>query len=169
MQRALPEILDARPGLRAIATSATDLAAACREGRFHAPLYYRLAGALLDLPPLRRRRDLGWLVDRLLSRRAPDRVRLSPAARADLLGRRWPGNLRELERVLDVALALCEGAVIDAPDLPAEPGGQRDEEESLEAVLEACGWNMAAAARRLGVNRSTVLRRVRKAGLAVPD
>ncbi len=168
-QAALPEILDARPGLRVIATSSIDLAAACREGRFHAPLYFRLAGAVLDLPPLRRRRDLGWLLDRLMSRRAPDRVRLSPAARAELLGRRWPGNLRELERVLDVALALCEGAVIDAPDLPAEAGGERQEEESLETVLEACGWNMAAAARRLGVNRSTVLRRLRKAGLARPE
>ena len=49
------------------------------------------------------------LIDRLLRRRAPDDMRLSPSARAVLLGRPWPGNLRELEHVLDVAVALCEG------------------------------------------------------------
>ncbi|WP_323718522.1 sigma-54-dependent Fis family transcriptional regulator [Paracoccus aminovorans] len=135
------------------------------------PLFHRLAGAVLDLPPLRQRQDIGWLLDRILRRRTPEDMRLSPSARAALLGRRWPGNLRELEQVLDVAIALCEGRVIDLPDLPppvdraAEPLGPG---ETLEQVMEACGWNMARAARRLGVNRSTVLRRLRNAGLQPP-
>ena len=98
-------------------------------------------------------------------------MRLSPSARAALLGRHWPGNLRELEQVLDVAIALCEGRVIDQTDLP-EPvdATRRDSEadEPLEQVMEACGWNMSCAARRLGVNRSTVLRRLRRAGLQPP-
>lgn len=167
----LPAILEAHPDLRMIATSCVNLGLASQSGVFPRHLFHRLAGAVLNLPPLRKRQDLGWLVDRLLRRRAPDGVRLSPSARVELVGRRWPGNLRELEQVLDVAVALCEGTVIDLPDLPPPAEAETDDaigDESLEAVLEACGWNMAQAARRLGVNRSTVLRRIRKAGLRPP-
>lgn len=170
-QALLTALLDERPGLRPVTTSCVDLGQAVREGGFHKPLFYRLSGATLGLPPLRKRQDLGWLVDRLLRRRAPDDLRLSPAARADLTGRAWPGNLHELERVLDVAVALCDGRVIDLPDLPppAETGTETSGKESLEDVLEACGWNMAQAARRLGVNRSTVMRRMRRAGIVPPS
>jgi len=164
----LTAVLDGGPCLRPIVTTCADPAALALPG----PLFHRLAGATLRLPSLRQRRDLGWLLDRVLHRRAPEDMRLSPSARAALLGRSWPGNLRELEQVLDVAIALCDGRVIDLPDLPApvdslpEPP---DAEEQLEQVMEACGWNMARAARRLGVNRSTVLRRLRKAGLQPPS
>ena len=70
-----------------------------------------------------------------------------------------------------MAVALCDGRVIDLPDLPppAEMGTETSDEDSLEDVLEACGWNMAQAARRLGVNRSTVMRRMRRAGVAPPS
>ncbi|WP_102224213.1 sigma-54-dependent Fis family transcriptional regulator [Acidimangrovimonas sediminis] len=166
---ALSALLDRRPELRAIATTCLPPAGL----GLPRPLFHRLSGAVLSLPPLRRRHDLGWLIDRLLRRRAPDPLRLSPSARADLMGRPWPGNIRELAQVLDVAVALVEGRVIDLPDLPA-PVGARDEadpatEEALEEVMEACDWNMARAARRLGVNRSTVLRRLRRAGLTPPQ
>jgi len=66
-----------------------------------------------------------------------------------------------------VACAMAEGTVIDLPDLPPPPRPS-EAEPDLEAVLDACNWNMARAARRLGVNRSTVLRRVRKEGLRAP-
>ena len=125
-------------------------------------------GATLELPPLRARQDLGWLIDRLLRRRSGGEMRLTPSARAELMARDWPGNLRELGNVLDVACALAESSVIDKPDLPAAPRAQRHDED-LEAVLDACNWNMARAARRLGVNRSTVLRRIRKEGLRAPE
>lgn len=119
---------------------------------------------------MRKRQDLGWLIDRLLRRRAADELRLSPSARADLTGRDWPGNLHELERSLDVAVALCDGDVIDLPDLPlpAGNGTSVETEETLEDVLEACKWNMSQAARRLGVNRSTILRRMRREGITPP-
>jgi transcriptional regulator of acetoin/glycerol metabolism len=137
-----------------------------------ADLYHRLSGAVLCLPPVRHRSDMDWLIDRLLRRRCTDDLRLSPAARAELKSRVWAGNIRELALTLDVAVALCEGRVIDVPDLPLpeqQQTGQENSEYDLEALLDACGWNMAQAARRLGVNRSTVLRRVRKAGLTPPD
>ena len=120
------------------------------------------------VPPLRERQDLGWLIDRLLRRRRGGEMRLTPSARAELIARDWPGNLRELGNVLDVACALAETTVIDSPDLPAAPK-TRAPEQDLEAVLDACNWNMARAARRLGVNRSTILRRIRKDGLRPPD
>lgn len=163
-QAALLDLLDRRTDLRPIAStrkSASALAGAIRDDLFH-----RLAGASFALPPLRIRADFGWLLDRLM--RARPGFTLSPAARAELQARDWPGNIREVERVLDVAAALAETSVIDLPDLPP-PSIRPDEdgapEEKLEAVLAAAGWNMAQAARRLGVNRSTILRRVRKAGL----
>ncbi|WP_273499744.1 sigma-54-dependent Fis family transcriptional regulator [Paracoccus sphaerophysae] len=164
---ALAVLLDICGWLRPISTTCVAPAAL----GLSRPLFHRLAGATLNLPPLRQRQDLGWLLDRLLRRRAPDDLRLSPSARAALLGRSWPGNLRELEQVLDVAIALCEGRVIDQPDLPAPVDtatSATDAEDSLEQVMEACSWNMSCAARRLGVNRSTILRRLRKAELQPP-
>lgn len=165
----LTALLEDRPNLRPIATSCADLGTLAANGQFHQPLFYRLAGATLSLPPLRKRRDLGWLVDRLLRRRTSDEKRLSPAARADLTSRHWPGNLHELERVLDVAVALCDGDVIDLPDLPAPSHAIAPATETLDDVLAACNWNMAQAARRLGVNRSTILRRIRREGLVAPS
>ncbi len=166
-QAALLDRLDRSGDLRVIASSRATPAELAAEIR--PDLFYRLAGAVFELPPLRLRADFGWLTDRLM-RSHPDHT-LTPAARAELQVRDWPGNIRELERALDVATALAETQVIDLPDLPppavrsvAEP----DPAEDLEAVLNAVGWNMAQAARRMRVNRSTILRRVRKAGLVPP-
>ena len=170
---ALGGVLDQRPDLRPISTTCL----APSEIALPRPLFHRLAGCILTLPPLRMRRDLDWLITRHLRRHAADSIRLSPSARADLLGRLWPGNIRELEQVLDVAAALCVGSVIDLPDLPGPIATEADTHalpeadpwDRLEQVLEACEWNMAQTARRFGVNRSTVLRRMRKAGLRLPE
>lgn len=161
---ALTAILDRKTELRPVSTTCQDPT----ELALPRPLFHRLAGGILALPPLRQRQDLGWLIDRLLRRRATDDIRLSPAARVDLLGRSWPGNFRELEQALDIAIALCGGAVIDVTDLPPRVEAAAGSEESLEQILEACDWNMSRAARRLGVNRSTILRRMRKSGLHPP-
>lgn len=144
--------------------TAPDLAATLRPDLFH-----RLAGATLDLPPLRHRADIDWLIDRLLRRRTAADTRLTPAARAELKSRPWPGNIRELEHALDTAIALADGPVIDLHDLPPPPAAAPPVPDTdLESTLTACHWNMAQAARRLGVNRSTILRRIRKAGLTPP-
>lgn len=165
--RVLSGLLDAHPDMRPIATCGLPPAELIAQGALPAALYFRLSGAVLDLPPLRARQDLGWLIDRLLARRSAGEMRLTPSARAELMARDWPGNLRELGNVLEVACALAESTVIDLPDLPASPQTPGVEQD-LEAVLDACNWNMARAARRLGVNRSTVLRRIRKEGLRAP-
>ncbi|MBS0124106.1 sigma-54-dependent Fis family transcriptional regulator [Thetidibacter halocola] len=167
-QGRLLALLDRRGDLRVIA--ATRAAPPALADILRDDLFHRIAGATLSLPPLRHRADFDWLLERLLRRRSADDARLTPAARAELKSRDWPGNIRELERALDVALAVAGGPVIDLPDLPDPPCAAvpEDRAEDLEALLNACGWNMAQAARRLGVNRSTVLRRIRKAGLTPP-
>ena len=164
----LPGLLDAHPDLRPVATSGQSHTPLASREALPSELLFRLSGSVLELPPLRERQDLGWLIDRLLGRRSGGEMRLTPSARAELMARDWPGNLRELGNVLDVACALAESNVIDLPDLPAAPQA-REQEQNLEAVLDACNWNMARAARRLGVNRSTILRRIRKERLRAPD
>lgn len=164
------DALPARRRPRLITASSADLAQMVRAGTFRADLFFRLAAARLALPPLRLRQDFDWLLDRMMRQFGhlrPQSLRLSPAARADLKARDWPGNLRELANTLEVAIALAEGSVIDLPDLPPAPLAEAGAgaEDSLADILAACGGNMALAARRLGVNRSTILRRARREGL----
>lgn len=162
------DAMPARRRPRLVTASAADLSALVRSGAFRADLFFRLAAITLTLPPLRLRQDFDWLLDRMMrqfSHLHPQTLRLSPAARAELKARAWPGNLRELANTLVVAIALAEGAVIDLPDLPPPPLASPDRTETLAAVLAATGGNMALAARRLGVNRSTILRRARREGL----
>jgi transcriptional regulator of acetoin/glycerol metabolism len=165
-QDALLALLDTRDDLRVISTAGPRFDAETTALR--RDLFFRVCGAILALPPLRLRRDFDWLLERLFRRRAPEDVRLTPAARIDLAGRDWPGNIRELAYVLEAAVAIADGPVIDVPDLPPRSAGGRQEaspEQDLAALLVACQGNMSQVARRLGVNRSTVLRRVRKLGL----
>lgn len=163
---------DARPARarpRLLTTVCADLGQATKEGRFRADLFFRLAGARLDVPPLRLRQDFDWLLDRLLRQAVqarPGPIHLTPAARAALQGRNWPGNIRELAHTLDVAVLLAESSVIDLHDLPDPPFAAAPPPESLADLLRACDGNMSLAARRLGVNRSTILRRARREGLA---
>jgi sigma-54 dependent transcriptional regulator, acetoin dehydrogenase operon transcriptional activator AcoR len=168
-QHALLRLLDTRDDLRVIASVGPQFDA--QTAGIRSDLFYRLSGAVLTLPALRLRRDFEWLLERLFRRRASDDMRLTPAARIELSGRSWPGNVRELAHLLDVAIALADGPVIDVPDLPTigiAQGRDVAPSEDLGALLAACNWNMSQVARRLGINRSTVLRRVRRAGLSPP-
>ncbi len=161
---------------RIIAISQTDLARKVADGSFRSDLFFRLAGAVLSLPPLRLRQDFDWLLDRLLRQRThgqADSYRLTTAARGALKARAWPGNIRELMNTLDVTVALARSGVIDQHDLPTVPVPEtrnpEDDAAALRALLAACDWNMALAARRLGVDRSTIHRRVQRLGVLRPQ
>lgn len=169
-QAGLLSVLENRPDLRIIASSRS--APSALTDVLRDDLLHRLVGATLDLPPIRNRADLDWLIDRILRRCSSDDILVSPLARAELKSRPWAGNIRELEHVLESAVALCEGVTLDIADLPPPPLQPpvlpKASTAELEALLIACDWNMSEAARRLGLNRSTILRRVRKAGLTAP-
>ncbi|KWV52904.1 AAA family ATPase [Bradyrhizobium macuxiense] len=141
------------------------------DGRFRQDLFFRLNAATLVLPSLRERQDLDGLVDHLLVRIGADEgrtIRLNAAARMALRSHRWPGNLRELANALRVASALAEGSDITPEDLPEAVQTPRapmpavSAAQDLAAELAACGGNVSELARRLGVDRSTIHRRLRR-------
>ncbi|TCL67156.1 sigma-54-dependent Fis family transcriptional regulator [Rhizobium sp. BK251] len=159
--------------LRVISASHRNLAQLVTEGLFRQDLFYRLNAATLILPALRERQDLDWLIDRLMvsiNQENAQSCRIDKAARAALLAHHWPGNLRELSNALRVAAALCDNGVIDLSCLPdyllvetrAGSSAAYNEERGLHQSLRDCGNNVSALARKLGVNRSTIHRRLKR-------
>jgi two-component system response regulator PilR (NtrC family) len=129
--------------VRIVCASHSDLAAAVRAGRFREDLFYRLQVIALTVPPLRERRsDIPTLADSLIARLAADYGQsppvLSEAARDALVHHAFPGNVRELENILERALALTEGPRIDADDLQlAQPAPVTAAEPAAEATAPA--------------------------------
>ena len=111
--------------VRFVSATNRDLEAESARGTFRSDLYFRLSGFTVRVPPLRERLDeLPALATTILASAARERSiavpTLSPAALAALGAHPWPGNVRELKNVLVQALILCEGQVIDVPDLPLD-------------------------------------------------
>lgn len=168
-----------RVDIRVISASHHDLTALVEQGRFRADLLYRLNAAVLTLPALRERTDVEWLVQQILRRRRVegDVPGLSPEAWQALHAYDWPGNLRELDNALVLALALAEGSCVEMHDLPETLRGLRPAslpgktmlgrvgELSWQQTLQACGGNVSAAARQLGISRSTLHRHIKRAGV----
>jgi sigma-54 dependent transcriptional regulator, acetoin dehydrogenase operon transcriptional activator AcoR len=161
--------------IRVVSASNRDLAADVRAGRFRQDLYYRIAGLAVELPPLRERTDRRQLIEALHARYrdAGQPVRL-PQAIVELLDRHpWPGNLRELVSVLQVALALAGNDAVGVEHLPAGflaeaqgplPVEARVEEADLQALLAQANGNLSAVARALGISRTTLYKRLRDGG-----
>jgi transcriptional regulator of acetoin/glycerol metabolism len=91
-----------------------------QRGLFREDLYYRLNGIEINLPPLCERADLLPLVQHILESEAEDPPELSAEARQALANYAWPGNIRQLRHVLQMAIALCDGPEIRCVHLPAE-------------------------------------------------
>ncbi|CAN7451886.1 sigma-54-dependent Fis family transcriptional regulator [Agrobacterium tumefaciens] len=161
---------------RVISASHRPLSDMVRTGDFREDLYYRLNAAVLTLPALCERDDFHWLLDRLLEKHGlPGRLlTLSNAARMLILGHSWPGNIRELDNAIAFAAALCDDGVITAEDLPdhlasATSAPMIDSRGAdLGALLAACNGNVSEAARRLGIDRTTMHRRMRRLGIGKP-
>lgn len=153
---------------RLLSASHRDLAALAAEGRFREDLLYRLNAATLSLPSLRQRQDFDKLVDHLLSRIGEEEgetITIDRTAKAKLAAYGWPGNLRELDNTLRVAAAIATDATITTDCLPDQ--FQTDifvanNHQSLRDQLVECGNNISALARQLGVNRSTIHRRLKQ-------
>ncbi len=161
---------------RVVSASHRSLADMVAAGRFREDLYYRLNAAVLSLPPLCEREDLPWLLERLLEKHGSLGLPLilSTAARMLLLAHRWPGNIRELDNAIAFAAALCDDGVIEVADLPdqltrsAPVIEEQGQEAELRAVLMSSRGNVSEAARRLGIDRTTLHRRMRRFGIGRP-
>jgi DNA-binding NtrC family response regulator len=178
-----------RVDVRILAATNQDLEEAVEEGRFREDLYYRLNVLPIRLPPLRERTtDVPLLVDHFLNKHAQGRKRtVSEAALKLLMAYDWPGNVRQLESVVERAILLSEGDVIGPEDIPSTApgmGGSRIvnlpgiefpdagldldklEAELIRKAIQKTDGNVSRAARLLGLSRRTLQYRLEKLGAA---
>ncbi len=176
--------------VRILSATHKDLGALVRRGDFRQDLYYRINVLALDLPPLRERReDIPGLARLFLGRMAreaglPQAAELTEGALRALAAYAFPGNVRELENILERAMALCEGGRILVEDLqlpkdgPEDDGGQPFvaelpldpllgdvERQRIEEALARTGRNKTAAARLLGISFGALRYRLKKLGM----
>ena len=191
-EREIDKVGETRPikvDVRVIAATNRDLEKMVGDGGFRDDLYYRLAVVSIRVPPLRERSDdIPFLVDHFLGKHAERLGRERPTVEKgvysafNLYG--WPGNIRELENVIERALVLDKDGVLGLDDLP-ERLRTRDhrvanlrmelpdegvsledvERELLLAALQKNNWNQTRAAAFLNITRSTLLYRMQKFGL----
>jgi PAS domain S-box-containing protein len=170
--------------VRVISATNRDLEELVARGDLREDFYYRIKVVRLDLPPLRERReDIPALAAHLLARHGAGEVMIAPQALAALMRYDWPGNVRELENALQHALVLSHDGTIGREDLPPEIAaggrdgrrglqgvrrGSEEERQRLAEALDAAGWNRTRAARQLGIDRSTLWRKLKEHGLEPP-
>jgi len=181
--------------VRIVAATHRNLLAMVEDGTFREDLYYRLAVVPLSLPPLRERKDDITELAESLFRKAKEKygmstLRVAPSVMSRLRAHRWPGNIRELENVIERMIVLSNGTLIDEDDLPDELRMQHltahpdspsieipEEGISLEAVerelllqaLEKSSGNQTRAARLLDISRRTFIYRMEKHGIRLPE
>ncbi len=188
--------------VRVIAATNRDLRKAIIKGAFREDLYYRLSIFHLTLPPLRERRNaiprlIRNFVKKVAARQKKEIVGMAKNAEAALMNYDYPGNIRQLENIIEHAVTLCEGDHILLGDLPEYLQGSegappmlalpKTEEQTMEnpealvplseleknyirRALDVCQRNHTEAARRLGISRSTLWRKLKEHGIgeAVP-
>ncbi len=175
--------------MRIISATHNDLAERVKQGKFRQDLYYRLNVIQIQMPALRElREDIAFIAQQTLERLRGDApVYLSEEAKLALQGYDFPGNVRELENVIERALALCSNNAITEQDLqlsPAErphseratPGDKyplpdyldRVEKQALLDALQQTGFNRTAAAKLLGLTFRTMRYRMERLGIKDP-
>jgi len=179
--------------VRVIATTNQDIKQAVTEKKFREDLYYRINVISISVPPLRKKKeDLPLLAEHFMNLYSKENHKemegMSGEVLQALIDYDWPGNIRELENIIERAIILDTDNVIDADDLPeiilskgmALCGDEAacDDPETFEAslksvlkepekiyilkILKEVGWNKKKAAKRLGVNRTTLYNKLRK-------
>jgi DNA-binding NtrC family response regulator len=175
---------DTKVDVRVVAASHVHLQEAVARGAFREDLYYRLAVLPVTVPPLRERReDLVLLAQHFFhiyaSEKRPRLKGFSNGAITAIKEHRWPGNVRELINRVRRALVMSDGRLVTAEDLGLEQGKSilapaaldearmRSERSALNESLDRSGRNVSAAARQLGVSRTTMYRLLEKHGMRV--
>ena len=174
--------------VRVIAATNKDLARLVRSGSFRDDLYYRIRVIHLRLPGLKQRReDIPLLVNHLIAKfnhlQGKDIAGVSDEVVARLMEHDYPGNVRELENIIEQAFVLCRGGVIELGHLPPElrPTGKRGAEGSqpmsLEAIeklfitetLQRRKGGRKRTAQDLGIHVSTLYRKIKTLGIEIPE
>jgi len=171
---------DTQVETRIVAATNRERSALQRGDGFRSDLYYRLAHAVYELPPLRERGDdAELLLDHFLeyfSHKNQRTVRLTPAVRARLLGHGWPGNVRELRSVVqklvvaarpDGVIAPCHVPALEADLAPVTYMEERDagEKKRILRALEQAGFVKADAAKILRISRTTLVGKMKRLGI----
>jgi len=174
--------------VRVIAATNRRLEELVAEGRFRQDLSYRVNVVRLELPPLRERKeDIPLLIDHFIAHfnglQGKAIQGISDDVLANLMAHEFPGNVRELENVIEHAFVLCRGPIIEPRHLPApfgspasgddaatRAGGTLEEMERvfILAALKRCGRNRGKAAKELGIHRSTLRRKMKALGIVAP-
>ncbi|MFB0518096.1 MAG: sigma-54-dependent transcriptional regulator [Acidobacteriota bacterium] len=169
--------------VRIIAATNKDLERAVKEGSFREDLYYRLNVVTIQLPPLREREDdIPLLAERFLMKynikNNKNLEGISPKAIALLVQYHWPGNVRELENVIERAVVITKHRIIQPEDLPPhiqsfqeskgiQPRKLKEvEKEHIQHTLEENKWNISKTSKVLGIDRSTLYKKIRHYGLS---
>ena len=180
----------AKIDMRVITASNVDLTLCLARGTLREDFYYRINVIPIQLPPLRDRlEDLPLLIDHILGRHPVAKEKnikqLAPQVLDQMLGYNWPGNIRELENILERAIVKCRGEVIDTVDLPAAPqrvvdsyhakNGDREislrqwlsssEKDYLRSLLIKYKGSISSTAKEAKVDNKTLYRKMRRHGL----
>ena len=177
---------------RVILAANENLADLVAAGRFRADLFWRINVVTIEMPALRERTaDIPLLAEHFLRSAAARAGRqvagFTPAARAALLAHSWPGNVRELEHAVERAVFLGRGELVDVADLPAPVAGRgaslvlpvavgpaacslkvaltHPERQMIIDALDRHGWRRDAAAKALGINRTTLYKKAKRLGM----
>jgi Nif-specific regulatory protein len=179
--------------VRVVAATNRDLESAVKENTFRKDLYFRLHVVQIEVPPLRERLEdipllANYFLARVSSRSGQNAKTLSDDAIRALMEYHWPGNIRELQNTVERTVILSQGDQIQADDIrlsalelpkaiaQTEQPVRTDPEQSLEeieqqhilTVLEETGWNKSKAAQILGIERSTLDRKLKKYNVSRP-
>jgi len=172
-----------KANVRIIAATNQQLSEMLARGRFREDLYYRINVVKIELPPLsERKEDIPLLADHFINqfniKKGKKVIGIPNQVLSMFMEYDWPGNVRELENVIEHAFVLCHGSHIQrehlpkefvnkiketAKDIPKPPGKIREAEAGLIVdVLKRHGGNRSKAARELGIDKSTLWRKIKK-------
>jgi PAS domain S-box-containing protein len=181
----LGSIRSLKADVRIIAATHRNIEAMVAEETFRQDLYYRINVIKLEIPPLRKRmEDVPLLVNHFIGRFSALHDKnisgISPDASNILMSYDYPGNVRELENIIEHGCVLCPGSLIRAKDLPdwlRPPSKEISAASSLEevekqfiiSVLTKNNWNRLAAARELKIHKTTLFRKIKKLRIYPPD
>jgi PAS domain S-box-containing protein len=180
-----------RANVRVVATTNKSLVELVREGKFRDDLYFRLSVARLTIPCLRERReDIPYLIERFVQRfnakRGKQITGVTPAVMEVLMRHDFPGNVRELENIIEYGFVLCHEGAIDVRHLPEElqPSAQHAmtsshsspnsklkwaEADAIRSALTRSHGSVGKAAEELGISRTTLWRKMKSFGVSADD